>query len=197
MKINILEAHDRLKSLKSQEDYISKGCQDCIRQRPHEFENHPFYIFFHKREIDQDERISLFNRDLHEARLGGYPRRFKSLKDVPTHRGIWIPRLRKPSAQTNSMLFKAYPPTDQIKVIWIIPERHDWKNFEKDKLTENKIVHESIEAFQFNREKLEAKESDDLDDWQIDDIYTEIARNAQFRKKISTLGSLEEFSTAS
>lgn len=197
MKINILDAHDRLKSLKTQEELISQGCQDCIRQRPMEFENHPFYIFCHKREIDPDERISIFNRDLHEARIGGYPRRYKSLRDVPTHRYIWQPRLRKPTAQTNSMLFKAYPPTDQIKVIWIIPERHDWKNFEKDKLTENKIVAESINDFQFNREKLEAKESDDLDDWQIDDIYTEIAKNAALRKKISTLGSSEGFLTVS
>lgn len=86
MKINILDAHDRLKSLKSQEEIISKGCQDCIRQRPIEFENHPFYIFCHKREINADERIALFNRDLHEARLGAYARRYKSLQDVHTHR---------------------------------------------------------------------------------------------------------------
>ena len=191
MKINILDAHDRLKSLKTQEDLISQGCQDCIRQRPHEFENYPFYIFCHKRTIEIDERISIYNMDLHECRIHGFKRKYNSLNDVPTHRYIWQPRLSKPQAQTNSMLFKAYPPKDMIKPIWIIPERHDWPNYDKDKLTENQLVVESIDAFQHNREKLEAKEEDDLQDYQIRDIYDEIKRNADFRKKIKSLGSME------
>ena len=187
MKINILDAHDRLKSLKSQEDLISKGCQDCIRQRPHEFENHPFYIFCHKRTIEIDERISIYNMDLHEARIHGFMRKYQSLKDVPTHRYIWQPRLSKPKAQTNSMLFKAYPPTDVIKPIWIIPEQHDWPNYEKDKLTENKLVMESIDAYQHHREKLESREEDDLQDYQVRDIYDEIHKNGKFRKAIQTM----------
>lgn len=148
MKVNILDAHDRYKHFTKQSFSIAECCQDLINKRP--FGDHPFYIFAHARTDD----------------------------DGVTKRLIWQPRLTKPKAQTNSMLFKAYPGTDVIKVIWMIPARELWKQFEKDKLTENKTVCESIYNFKFHREKLEAKEDDDLHDYQIDDIYTEISRNS-------------------
>ncbi|MEK6884299.1 MAG: hypothetical protein AABY22_32005, partial [Nanoarchaeota archaeon] len=44
---------------------------------------------------------------------------------------IWMPRLTKPRAETNSMLFKAYPGSDNIKVIWMIPAPEMWKQFQK------------------------------------------------------------------
>jgi hypothetical protein len=184
MKVNILEAHDRLLSLNKQSDYISKGCQDCINSRPPEFGAYPFYIFAHGRTIEADEKIAVFNQDVHESIIRGTPRQFKSIEDVPNYRFIWAPRLSKPKAQTNSMLFKAYPGTDMIKVIWILPARELWGNFAKDKLTESKDVANSIHDFLNNREKMEAKEPDDLHDYQIDDIYTEISNNAAFRKAI-------------
>lgn len=169
MKVNLHDAHDRLKNFGKQADYISEGCSDCINNRPQEFENHPFYIFAHPRTDD----------------------------DGVTKRLIWQPRLSKPKSQTNSMLFKAYPGTDIIKIIWMIPAREMWNAFQKDKLTESKVVVDSIHAFTFNREKLEAKEEDDLFDWQIDDIYSEISKNASYKKLMSTLDSSEESSTAS
>ena len=49
MKANKLESHDRLLELHKKKDIIEKGCQDCIDNRPAEFEDHPFYIFAHKR----------------------------------------------------------------------------------------------------------------------------------------------------
>ena len=88
---------------------------------------------------------------------------------------IWQPRLTKPRAQTNSMLFKAYPGSDNIKIIWMIPERSMWKQYEKGKLTENELVSQSIHDFENNRDKLEAPEEDDLNDRQVSAVYSQIA----------------------
>lgn len=156
MKLNLLDAHDRLIQYNKQSDYISQGCIDCVNNRPKEFENHPLYIFAHARTED----------------------------DGVTKRLIWQPRLSKPKAQTNSMLFKAYPPSDKIKVIWMIPDRTLWPSYIKDKLTESKIVCESIHAFKFDRESLEGKEPDDLNDYQIRDIYEKIRQNSHIKKVV-------------
>lgn len=145
MKINRLDAHDRLQHFTSQSFDIGKCCQDLINQMP--FGDHAFYIFAHPRTLD----------------------------DGVTKTMVWQPRLTKPRAQENSMLFKVYPGTDTIKVIWMIPARELWDNFKKGKLTENKTISESIQAFNHQRAKLEAKEEDDLSDFQIDQIYREIS----------------------
>ena len=151
MKINLLDAHDRLGHFQKQGLNISECCQDLINQRP--FGDVPFYIFAHARTED----------------------------DGVTKRLIWQPRLTKPKAQTNSMLFKAYPKTDLIKIIWMIPARELWDQFQKGKLTESKIVTESIAAFSADRTKLEAKEEDDLTDEEIDQIYREISKEAKWK----------------
>ncbi len=157
MKINILDAHDRLDHLVNQDFSISECCQDLINKRP--FGNYPFYIFAHTR-TDED----------------GFTKRL-----------IWQPRLTKPKAQSNSMLFKACPGTDMIKVIWMIPASELWEQYEKGLLTENKTVSESIHNFRYNRDKLEAREDDDLTDKQIDAIYTEISCNASYEKMMRRL----------
>ena len=168
MKINRLDAHDRFEHFTKQSFDIGQTCQDMINQRP--YGDHPFYIFAHKREIALDERISIFNQDLLNN-----PRQFKTLADVPTARLIWQPRLTKPKAQSNSMLFKAYPRSDNLKVIWMLPASELWDQFTQGKMTENKTVSESIYDFQNNKRKLEAPEDDDLSDTEIDRIYTEIS----------------------
>lgn len=145
MKLNILDAHDRYDHFTKQNFSISECCQDLIDQRP--FGNNPFYIFAHARTDD----------------------------DGVTKRMIWQPRLTKPKAQTNSMLFKAYPGTDLIKIIWMIPDRCLWGQFDKGLLLESSIISESVKDFQFNRAKLEQKEEDDLSDERIDAIYRDIA----------------------
>ena len=157
MKINILETHDRYQHFTKQSFDIAQCCQDLINQRP--FGNHPFYIFVHAR--------------THE--------------DSSNKRLIWQPRLTKPKAQTNSMLFKAYPGTDMLKVIWMIPARELWGQYRKGNITENKTVSESIYNFMNHREKLEAKESDDLDDAIIDAIYTGIAQNCTRTKSMDNI----------
>jgi len=51
-----------------------------------------------------------------------------------------------------------------------------WSQFNKGLLLENRLIHDSIHDFQFNRSKLEAREEDDLSDEAIDLIYQEIAK---------------------
>jgi len=150
MKVNFLETHDRLQYLTKQDFSIAECCQDLINKKP--FGDHSFYIFAHARTED----------------------------DGINKRLIWQPRLTKPKAQTNSMLFKAYPGTDILKVIWMIPSRELWDQFGAGLMLENKTVSESIRDFQYNRKKLEAKESDDLSDEQIDLIYSDIAKSAVY-----------------
>lgn len=148
LKLDPFETHDRYESFVKQNFDIGECCQDLINKRP--FGNHAFYIFAHARTDD----------------------------DGVTKRMIWQPRLTKPKAQTNSMLFKAYPGTDNVKIIWMIPAREMWPQFERGKMTENELVWQSIQDFQYNREKLEEAESDDLNDAQIDMVYREICREA-------------------
>lgn len=155
LKLNRLETHDRFEHFKKQDFDIAECCENLIKQKP--FGNHAFYIFAHTRTDD----------------------------DGVTKRLIWQPRLTKPKAQTNSMLFKAYPGTDAIKVIWIIPARELWAQFRRGLMTENNLVLQSISAFEHQREALEAKEENDLSDIQIDAIYCELCQQAppkKFRK---------------
>ena len=153
IKINHLDAHDRYQHFTKQEFSISECCQDLINQRP--FGNYPFYIWAHAR-TDENSHIK---------------------------RLIWQPRLTRPTPQTNSMLFKAYPGTDTLKIIWIIPARELWPQYKKGKMTSNELVWNSIQDFQTRREILEQNEPDDFTDEQINQIYIDVASEAK-RKKI-------------
>ncbi len=79
------------------------------------------------------------------------------------------------------MLFKAYPGMDTIKIIWMIPKIEMWDQFSKDKMTANPTMVQSIYDFQHNRELLEQKEEDDLEDYEIDAIYQQISIDAKKR----------------
>ena len=176
IKIDRLETYDRLQVFTKQSDEVTKGVYDCINLRPPQFENYPFYIFAHKRDLGMDERISLYNTDLKESFFKQrYIRKYNSFDQVPSTRVIWCPRLTKPKMQTNSMLFKAYPGKDYTKIIWILPAPELWSQYEIGKMIEHQIVLESINNFKNNRQEMEAKEDDDLPDEKIDAIYREIA----------------------
>lgn|ERR1051326_744367 len=151
MKINRLETHDRYEYFTNQSFNIDECVKNLTEQRP--FGNHAFYIFAHARTDD----------------------------DGFTKRLIWQPRLTKPKAQTNSMLFKVFPGTEIIHVIWMIPDRMLWGQFKKGNVTDNKMVRESIFDFENNREKLEAPDPTDLNDVQINEIYRQIGLAAQKR----------------
>lgn len=154
MKVNRLDAHDRLQHLTKQNFDIGECCQDLINKKP--FGDRPFYIFAHARTDD----------------------------DGVTKRLIWQPRLTKPKAQENSMLFKAYPGKDTIKVIWMIPARELWGQYDKGLMLENRTVCDSLHDFQFNKKKLEEKEPDDMTDEQVDAIYRELSFNARQQQRI-------------
>lgn len=145
MRVPILDAHDRLTHLKKQTFSIAECCQDMIEKRP--FGSHPFYIFAHPRTDD----------------------------DGVTKRLIWQPRLTKPRPQSNSMLFKAYPGQDIIKVIWMIPAAEMWEQYKKGNVTESQLVAESIHKYINYPEELAAKEEDDLSDEKINEIYKDIS----------------------
>lgn len=158
MKLNLFETHDRYEAFTKKSDFqIGECCQDLINKRP--FGVHPFYIFAHARTDD----------------------------DGVTKRLIWQPRLTRPKPQTNSMLFKGYPGSDIIKVIWIIPAREMWSQYEEGKVTANKIVTDSIRAFQFDRASLERNEDDDFPDDKINEIYKDVARDANHIKRMSKI----------
>jgi len=186
MKLNSLETHDRLIQFKKQADYISEGCQQCINNRPKEYLDHPFYIFAHKRTLGVDEKIALFNEDLRLSLLDPrHYRQYQNLDSIPEARMIWEPRLTKPQkAQSNSMLFRAYPPGDNIKIIWMLPAPEIWEQFEKNKLTQNEVIYESIQMYKSpeGRKKLEGIEDDELPDYVIKGIMLEMGRNARARK---------------
>lgn len=155
MKLNFFETHDRLTEFKKQSDTISECIKNLIENRP--FGETPFYVFSHCRTDDD-----------------GYTKRL-----------IWQPRLTKPKAQTNSMLFKVYPGTDTVKIIWMIPVREMWDQYSKDLMTESKTTYDFIQDFQFNRKELEKKEPDDLTDSQIEHIYRNLSQQARKAKQDS------------
>jgi hypothetical protein len=148
MKIDKLDAHDRLLEFNKKQFDINECAQDLLNKRP--FGNYPFYIFAHPRTDD----------------------------DGVTKRLIWQPRLSRPLAQTNAMLFKGYPGTDLIKKIWMIPDRALWGEYKKGYLTESQFICECIHKFTFARHLLDISEEDDLPDWRINMIYSEISREA-------------------
>ena len=169
MKVNVFDAHDRYQHFIKQDFDISACCQNLIDQRP--FGEHPFYIFAHARTDD----------------------------DGVTKRLIWQPRLTRPKSQPNSMLFKAYPGTDIVKVLWMIPARElfledvidEFGNkvgerriylYRKGNVTASPDVEGSIEMYLKHRNKLEAPEPDDLDDASIDAIYRHLSMTAKGAK---------------
>lgn len=161
MKLNLFETHDRYEHFTKQNFEIADCVQDLINQRP--FGSHPFYIFGHPRTDD----------------------------DGVTKRLIWQPRLTKPTPQTNSMLFKVYPGTDIVKILWMIPDRAMWSQYKRGNVTENKLVVDSIREFQHNREQMAQPEADDLPDDKIDAIYKELAAEARAKKAKAGLITLE------
>lgn len=181
MKIERLETHDRLQHFVKEDFDIGKICQNIIDKRP--FGNYPFYIFAHSRTIGMDEKIAMFNSDLNSfLTVPFYVRKYESLDKIPEKKIIWQPRLTKPKCQSNSMLFKVTPGSDTVKVIWMIPAEELWSQYRRGNITENALILSSIEDFKNNKQKLEAKEDDDLSDMEIDAIYMDICKGSTPKK---------------
>lgn len=150
MKLDKLETHDRLLEYNKQAEAISQGCMDCIKNRPKAYAEHPFYIFAHCR--------------THE---NGYTKRL-----------IWEPRLSKPKAQTNSMLFMYVPAEKMVHIIWMIPAREQWGAYDHENMLADDISSQSIRDFQFNRKKLEKREPQEIEEELKPAIMKEVGREA-------------------
>lgn len=151
--LNPYDVHDRYEKFTSEDFSISECAQDMMRQEP--FGKHPFYLFVHARTDD----------------------------DGVSTRLIWQPRLTRPEPQSNSMLFKAYPQTDEIRICWMIPKEELFSQYDKDKLTEHDITAWSIYMFRNKFDELAAPEPDDLSEKEIDGIYKEISQEINNKKK--------------
>lgn len=158
MQVDRLETHDRLLDFKKKNvNSIEEQIHNIIAQRP--FEDEPFYIFAHKKTVD-----------IHEQAL--YIQAGCPIDKLPTHRLVWQPRLQKPKAETNTMLFKvdpAYP--DQVRIIWILPDPSQWEAYKKGQMCQDPTTIESIHAFENDRASLERPEPDDLPDERAKVIY--------------------------
>jgi hypothetical protein len=151
MKINRLDAHERLEHFKrDQEANIFQGVDDCLKRNPiclSMQEYFPWvYIFGHPRTAD----------------------------DGVNKRMLWQPRLLKPKAQTNSYLFRALSKTDLVEIIWLLPPREIWSQYEKGKVTESEDVITSIKNFVNHKDLLEAPHNDDYPEEKIRKILEAI-----------------------
>lgn len=151
MKLNLFETHDRYKHLlQDQSEIISKGCEDCLKRNELSLalqQKSPYiYIFAHTRTSDCGTKKRL----------------------------LWQPRLTKPKAESNSMLFRAQSKTDILTICWMIPAKELWEQYKKGNVTESDISAWSIHMYMKDRKTLEAKEDGDLSDPQIKSIYKEI-----------------------
>lgn len=170
MKVNLYEAHDRLKHFKKdQEVNIFLGAEECLKKNPdsifYQERSHYVYIFAHPRTAD----------------------------DGVNKRMLWQPRLLKPEAQTNSYLFRAQSGTDILEVMWLIPPRETWTQYQKGKVTEHKDVLWFIDMFLNNKARLEASEPDDLSESRARQILRELIDLKKFDKLMkNSYPALEE-----
>jgi len=159
LRVNPLEAHDRLLHFKKEQalnlfdgvDECLKKNKDCVSMQEH----FPYvYIFAHPRMAE----------------------------DGGTVRMIWQPRLTKPTAQTNSYLFRVVSNTDLVEIVWLLPPREMWGQYELGKVTESKDVVTSIMNFLHAREALEMPHSEDWSEERIKKKLESI--QSQFKYKM-------------
>lgn len=173
MKLNRLEAHDRLEYLKKDQSInIFLGAEDCLKRNPLSLalqEKSPYiYIFAHPRTAD----------------------------DGVNKRMLWQPRLSIPEAQDNSYLFRAISKTDLIEICWLIPPKETWKQYKKGNVTESGLVLWSINQFKANKAGLEKPHPQDLPEERarmilkhVVDEHREKLRNEKMDQAISLIKS--------
>jgi len=164
MKLNLLETHDRLDHFKNDQAInIFQGAEDCLKKNTLSLmlQDHADYIY-----------------------LFAHPR---TGDDGVTKVMYWQPRLTKPKAQTNSYLFRAQSKSDLIEVIWLLPPREMWAQYEIGKVTQSDLVMQSITDFEKHREALERPNHEDLSDERIFKIYQQIDKEMKKIKKFEPL----------
>ena len=178
MKINRLEAHDRLLHLKKDQSInIAQGAEDCLKKNPLSLALQRFssyvYLFAHPRTAD----------------------------DGVNKRMVWQARLTKPALQTNSYLFRAISNTDQLEICWLLPPKEMWPQYKTGNVTQHELVNWSIEMFTNNKKALETIPQDDLSDEQIKNIYIIVSKEMDEEKRMNKLykakpDSLEDYPTS-
>lgn len=151
MKLNRLETHDRLLHFKKEQtSNMFQGIDDCLKKNPDALylqTRSPYiYVFVHARTHDNgvDKRI------------------------------LWQPRLNKPSAETNSCLFRAISNTDLIEKCWILPPEELWDEYKKGNMTEDEEIERFIYMYLNQKKKLEAKHPDDFSLEKANQIWDEL-----------------------
>lgn len=165
MKVNVLDAHDRLLFLREKESNIlAQGCEDCLKKNELSLalqeRSSYIYLFAHPRTMENGNGKVMY----------------------------WQPRLLKPSAQTNSYLFRALSHQDTIEICWMIPDRNTWGQNKRKMVAENDTVEWSIKQYLENRKELEANHRDDMSEDRAKSIYQEVI--ASIRAKKAMQGSL-------
>lgn len=146
-------------------------------------DTHDRLIQFHKKE---SEEISKFVQSVIDKKPFGDHPFYLHVIDKSMQGGknlIWHPRLTKPKASPNTRLYKVYPNSEKVRIIWHIPREEIWHIFEKGTMTESELEVCSIYDYKYFREKLERPEPDDLDDETIQAIYREIYLSNQALKR--------------
>lgn len=164
MKINRLEAHDRLKHFKKdQEANIFQGAEDCLKKN----EDSLFYQ-------DRSPYVYIF----------AHPRTADNGTDT---RMLWQPRLEKPKAETNSYLFRATSHTDNIETIWLIPKKEFWGQYNEGNVLEHQIVKWSVDMYLNNKKALEKHDPDDLPEERCKQYLKELIQFKRSRKQVRRL----------
>lgn len=160
MTLDRLETHDRLQELQKDSDFVSKGCYECINKRPKQYKNYPFYIWAHARTAEN-----------------GYDKHL-----------IWMPRLNKPPVDSNSMLFRCYPP-ETIKTLWLIPDERLFSQYSPVNMMHDPVIWDSIQKFMNNKKALMEPEPDDLPKEVIMKIMMEIRAEYIAKKEQERMAS--------
>lgn len=160
MKVNRLEAHDRLLHfINDQSQTIWQGVEECLKKNLDSLKIqekcHYVYIFAHPRTAD----------------------------DGVTKRLLWQPRLVKPKAETNSYLFRAQSNSDIVEICWLIPPFEMWDQYKTGNVCESNWASWSINQFINNKKELEKPFSDDLTDEQAMHLFKGILRESIMAKQ--------------
>ncbi len=159
MKIDPLDAHDRLEHLKKdQADNLFAGVEECRLRNPNAVDMQKYFPYIY---------------------IFAHPR---TAEDGVTKRMIFQPRLFKPYPQTNSYLFRLFSNTDLVEIIWLLPPRELWSQYEKGKVTENEDVVISIYNFLHNREELADPHCDDWEEDKLKQKLKEIESEHKWHK---------------
>lgn len=144
MKVNRLETHDRLLSYQKQHDDMGVAVTSCIKNVPDEIRS-PFYVYGHSRSVGFDEKLSIIQHGFLSA---------------PETRLIWMPTITKPKATPNSYLFLADKHSDVVKIIWMLPKKELWTQYEPGKMFHNENIWISIQNFLHDNVRLNAPDKD-------------------------------------